>query len=66
MAKRIAARPSAAGRVILGMMQIKRLQALVYWVKDPDKRGVVAQPEQWDNEAMIEAILTLGSQAQLR
>ena len=42
MAKRMAARPSAAGRVILGMMQIKRLQALVYWVKNHDKRGFVA------------------------
>ncbi|KAI2494994.1 hypothetical protein MHU86_19513 [Fragilaria crotonensis] len=37
MAKRMASRPSvAAGRVILGTMQIKKLQALVYWVKDYD------------------------------
>ena len=56
MAKRMAAQPSAAGRVILGMMQIKRLQALVYWVKDHDKRGLVPQPDLWDNEAMIEAM----------
>ena len=35
MAKRMAPRPNAAaGRIILGMMQFKRLQALVYWVKD--------------------------------
>jgi hypothetical protein len=35
MAKRMASRSNAAaGRVILGTMQIKRLQALVYWVKD--------------------------------
>ena len=54
MAKRMAARPSVAGRVILGTMQIKRLQALVYWVKDHDKRGLIAQPELWDNKAMIE------------
>jgi hypothetical protein len=33
MAKRMASRPNAAaGRVILGTMQIKRLQVLVYWV----------------------------------
>jgi hypothetical protein len=32
MAKRMAARPSVAGRVIFGTMQIKRLQALVYCV----------------------------------
>ena len=34
MAKRMAARPSAAGRAILGTMHIKKLQALVYWVKE--------------------------------
>jgi hypothetical protein len=39
MAKRMAARPSAAGRVILGTMQFKRLQALVYWVKDQTSAG---------------------------
>ncbi len=52
MAKRMAAWPSAAGRVILGTMQINRLQALVYWLKDHDKCGLVAQPDLWDNEAM--------------
>ena len=46
MAKRIASRPiAAAGRIILGTMQIKRLQALVYWVKDYDRRGMEAGPE---------------------
>ena len=46
MAKRMASRPNAAaGRVILGTMQIKRLQALVYWVKDYDKHGMEAGPE---------------------
>ena len=40
MAKRMALRPNvAAGRVILGTMHIKRLQALVYWVKDCDNVG---------------------------
>jgi hypothetical protein len=56
MAKRMAARPSAAGRVILGTMQIKRLKALVYRVKDHDKRGLVAQSDLLDNETMIEAM----------
>jgi hypothetical protein len=32
MARRMTARPSVAGRVILSTMQIKRLQALVYCV----------------------------------
>ena len=41
LAKRMASRSTAAtGRVILGTMQIKRLQALVYWVKDHEKRGL--------------------------
>ena len=40
MAKRMASRGSvAAGRVILGTMQIKRIQALVYWVKDHPPTG---------------------------
>jgi hypothetical protein len=57
MAKRMAAWPSATGRMILGTMQIKRLQALVYWVKDHDKRrGLKAQPDLCDNKAMIEAM----------
>lgn len=45
MAKCMAYRPTAADRVILGTMQIKRLQALVHCVKDHDKRGLVTEPE---------------------
>ena len=57
MAKRMASRPNAAaGRVILGTMQIKRLQALVYWVKDHDKRGLQAVPEMWTREVMMAAM----------
>jgi hypothetical protein len=29
---------------------------LVHWVKGHEKRGLIAQPELWDNEAMIEAM----------
>jgi hypothetical protein len=48
MAKQMASRPNAtAGRLILGTMQIKSLQALVYWVKDHDKRGLQAVPKMW-------------------
>ena len=50
MASRLKA---AAGRLILGKMQIKRLQVLVYWVKDNDKRGLQAVPEMWTQEVMI-------------
>ena len=57
MATRMASRPNAAsGRVILGTMQIKRLQALVYWVKDYDKRGMEAGHELWAAEVMNAAM----------
>ena len=55
MSKHMATRPIEAGRVILGTMQIKRLQALVFWVKDHDKRGLIAKPELWDNKTMTKA-----------
>ena len=38
--------------MILGTMHNKRIQALFFWVKDHDKRDLVAEPELWDNEAM--------------
>jgi hypothetical protein len=57
MAKQMASRPNtAAVRVILGTMQIKRLQALVYWVNDHDKCGLQAVPEMWTQEVMLAAI----------
>ncbi len=54
-AKPMASRPNTR-RVILGTMQIKRLQALVYWVKDHDKRGLQAVPEMWTQEVMFAAM----------
>jgi hypothetical protein len=57
MAKRMASRPTiATGRVILGTMQIKRLQALVYSVKDGNKRGMQASPELWALQEMNTAM----------
>ncbi|KAI2497401.1 hypothetical protein MHU86_9792 [Fragilaria crotonensis] len=58
MAKRMAARSSVAtGRVILGTMQInKRLQALVYWVKDNTNRGIEIDPDRWTVEEMARAM----------
>jgi len=57
MAKRMASRSSAAtGRVILGTMQIKRLQALVYWVKDCTNRGLDVDPDMWTPEEMASAM----------
>jgi hypothetical protein len=54
-AKPMASRPNTR-RVILGTMQIKRLQALVYWVKDHDKWGLQAVPEMWTQEVMFAAM----------
>ena len=56
MAKRMASRPTAAGRVIPGMMQIKRIPAFVHWVKDCDKRGLAAEPDMWTAEVMAKAM----------
>jgi hypothetical protein len=59
MAKRMASRPNAAaGRVIIGTMQIKRVQALVFWVKDFDRRGMEAAPELWTDDVMSAAMYT--------
>jgi hypothetical protein len=58
IAKQMATRPNmAAGRLILRTMQIQRLvQALVYWVKDHDKRSLLAVPEMWTLEIMLAAM----------
>ena len=56
MAKRMATRSTAAGRVILGTMKTKRIQALVHWVMDYDKRGLVPEPDMWTNDTMMEAM----------
>ena len=52
MAKRMASRTVNAGRVILGTMQIKRVQALVFWVKDHEKRQVEIDPDMWNADEL--------------
>ena len=52
----MASRPVASRRVILGTMHIKRLQALVFWIKDHDMRGLVMEPELWDTYVMVDAM----------
>jgi hypothetical protein len=39
MAKRMASRTQAEGRVLLGTVVIKHLQTLVWWVRDHQKQG---------------------------
>jgi hypothetical protein len=55
MAKRMSSRSFNAGRVILGTMHIKRIQALVFWVKDLTKRGLSVDPDKWDVDKMAKA-----------
>jgi hypothetical protein len=47
MAKRLASRTVVDGRTILGTVQIKNLQALVFWVKDRQKRGLNLDVNDW-------------------
>ena len=55
--KRMASRPNTtAGRVILGTMQIKRLQPLVNWVKDYDRCGMESGPKLWMAKVMNTAM----------
>jgi hypothetical protein len=56
MAKQMSSRSVNAGRVILGMMHIKRIQALVFWVKDLAKRGITPDPDEWDADKMAKAM----------
>ena len=63
MAKRMAARSTVAtGQVILGTTQIKKLQALVYWVKDHEKRGLDIEPTMWMAAEMNTAMERNGSE----
>jgi hypothetical protein len=56
MAKRMSSRSVNAGWVILGTMHIKRIQALVFWVKDLAKRGISPDPDEWDADEMAKAM----------
>jgi hypothetical protein len=40
MAKRMASRTQAKGRVLLGTVIIKRLQTLIWWIRDQQKWGL--------------------------
>jgi hypothetical protein len=52
MAKRMASCTANVGRVILGTMQIKRIQALVFWVKDHERRQLDIEPNAWNKEEL--------------
>ena len=56
MAKRLASRTVAAGRVNLGTIQVKKLEALCYWSRDQQKHGIALNENDWDDEAVTATI----------
>jgi hypothetical protein len=56
MARQMATRSINAGRVLLGTVQIKRLQALVWWVRDYQRRGLALVAADFDVAAMNAAM----------
>ena len=60
MAKRLMTRPQY--RVLLGAIQIKTLQYLVYWVTDRVKRGQAVPAEEFTIASMNEAKIAKGLQ----
>ena len=55
MAKRMASWMLAEGRVLLGTVVVKRLQTLVWWVRDHQKRGLDVDAVDWTADVMQEA-----------
>lgn len=56
MAKRLATRTQGEGRINLGTVVIKRLQALVYWVNDRNLRSQDTNAADWTPAAMATAM----------
>jgi hypothetical protein len=57
MVKHLSNRTVAAGHVNAGAIQVKKLQALCYWVRDQQKHGQGITQDDWDDDmvmAMIE------------
>jgi hypothetical protein len=46
----------AAGRVNVGVIQVKKLQALCYWVHDQQKHGQGITQDDWDNDTVMATI----------
>jgi hypothetical protein len=54
MAKRLASRMQAEGRVYLGTVMVKRIQTLVWWVRDHQKHGLPISAADFTVQAMNE------------
>jgi hypothetical protein len=55
MAKRLVSRMQAEGRVYLGPVVVKRLQTLVWWVRNHQKRGLAVNAADFTIQAMNQA-----------
>jgi hypothetical protein len=56
MVKRLGNRTVAAGRVNVGAIQVKKLQALCYWVRDQQKHGQGITQDDWDDNTVMVTI----------
>ena len=56
MAKRLSSRTINDGRVNLGTVHIKKIQALVWWINDRQKFGQDLDPDEFDQAAMLTAM----------
>jgi hypothetical protein len=46
----------AAGHVNVGAIQVKKLQALCYWVRDQQKHGQGITQDDWDDDTVMVTI----------
>ena len=52
MAKRLSSRTIAEGRVLIQTKQLKRLQVLVWWIRDRKRHGQTLDGEEFTEDAM--------------
>ena len=56
MVKRMGSRTAAAGRVNVGAIQVKKLQALRFWVRDQQTHGQAINAADWDENTCVQTI----------
>jgi hypothetical protein len=56
MVKRLGNRMVVAGRVNVGAIHVKKLQALCYWVRDQQKHGQGITQDDWDDDTVMVTI----------
>ncbi len=59
MVKRLGNRTVVAGCVNIGVIQVKKLQALCYWVCDQQKHRQVITQDDWDDDMVMAFLLSL-------